>query len=171
MNFLGDLKPWKNKAKKIAIKIHREIRRQFSYNSPAPNKNFTPNPLCITSGPRFVLFFSCLKDWSCSRLPMLLSCLVLNEILRADPELQCDAHRWQATDQASNQNMQMPRSMPRRSAPPRRHMKQWADPGVLWKKAPRAMRAMRAMRGKTLETVPFQPYFGCTKSFLKVLSN
>ena len=28
----------------------------------------------------------------------------------------------------------------------------WADPGVLWKKAPRAM---RAMRGKTLETVPF----------------
>ena len=44
----------------------------------------------------------------------------------------------------------------------------WADPGVLWKKAPRAM---RAMRGKTLETVPFQPYFGCTKSFLKVLSN
>ena len=26
----------------------------------------------------------------------------------------------------------------------------WADPGVLWKKAPRAM---RAMRGKTLETV------------------
>ena len=28
---------------------------------------------------------------------------------------------------------------------------------------------MRAMRGKTLETVPFQPYFGCTKSFLKVL--
>ena len=44
----------------------------------------------------------------------------------------------------------------------------WADPGVLWKKAPRAM---RAMRGKTLETVPFQPYFGCTKSFLKVLSH
>ena len=44
----------------------------------------------------------------------------------------------------------------------------WADPGVLWKKAPRAM---RAMRGKTFETVPFQPYFGCTKSFLKVLSN
>ena len=44
----------------------------------------------------------------------------------------------------------------------------WADPGVLWNKAPRAM---RAMRGKTLETVPFQPYFGCTKSFLKVLSN
>ena len=44
----------------------------------------------------------------------------------------------------------------------------WADPGVLWKKAPRAM---RAMRGKTLETVPFQPYFGCTKSFLKVLSD
>ena len=27
----------------------------------------------------------------------------------------------------------------------------WADPGVLWKKAPRAM---RAMRGKALETVP-----------------
>ena len=24
---------------------------------------------------------------------------------------------------------------------------------------------------KTLETVPFQPYFGCTESFLKVLSN
>ena len=43
-----------------------------------------------------------------------------------------------------------------------------ADPGVLWKKAPRAM---RAMRGKALETVPFQPYFGCTQSFLKVLSN
>ena len=36
----------------------------------------------------------------------------------------------------------------------------WADPGVLWKKA---LRAMGAMRGKTLETVPFQPYFGCTK--------
>ena len=33
------------------------------------------------------------------------------------------------------------------------------------------LRAMRAMRGKTLETVPFQPYCGCTKSFLKVLSN
>ena len=47
-------------------------------------------------------------------------------------------------------------------------LRNWADPGVLWKKAPRAM---RAMRGKTLETVPFQPYFGCTKSFLKVLSN
>ena len=46
--------------------------------------------------------------------------------------------------------------------------KKWADPGVLWKKAPKAM---RAMRGKTLETVPFQPYFGCTESFLKVLSN
>ena len=30
---------------------------------------------------------------------------------------------------------------------------------------------MRAMRGKTSETVPFQPYFGCTKSFLKVLSS
>ena len=30
----------------------------------------------------------------------------------------------------------------------------------------KAPRAMRAMRGKTLETVPFQPYFGCTKSFL-----
>ena len=30
---------------------------------------------------------------------------------------------------------------------------------------------MRAMRGKTLETVPFQPYSGCTESFLKVLSN
>ena len=44
----------------------------------------------------------------------------------------------------------------------------WADPGVLWKKAPRAM---RAMRGKTLETAPFQPHFECTKSFLKVLSN
>ena len=40
--------------------------------------------------------------------------------------------------------------------------------GVLWKKAPRAM---RAMRGKILETAPFQPYFGCTESFLKVLSN
>ena len=35
--------------------------------------------------------------------------------------------------------------------------KGWADPEVLWKKAPRAM---RAMRGKALETVPFQPYFG-----------
>ena len=44
----------------------------------------------------------------------------------------------------------------------------WADPRVLWRKAPRAM---RAMRGKTLETVPFQPYFGCTKGFLKVLSS
>ena len=29
----------------------------------------------------------------------------------------------------------------------------WADPGVLWKKAPRAM---RAIRGKTLQTVPFK---------------
>ena len=29
----------------------------------------------------------------------------------------------------------------------------WADPGVLWKKAPRAI---RAMRGKTLQTVPFK---------------
>ena len=44
----------------------------------------------------------------------------------------------------------------------------WADPGVLWKNAPKAM---RAMRGKTLETVPFQPYFGCTESFLNILSN
>ena len=43
----------------------------------------------------------------------------------------------------------------------------WADPGVLWKKAPRAM---RARRGKTLECT-IQPYFGCTKGFLKVLSN
>ena len=43
-----------------------------------------------------------------------------------------------------------------------------ADPGILWKKA---TRAMRAMRGNTLETVPFQPYFGCTESFLKALSN
>ena len=41
-------------------------------------------------------------------------------------------------------------------------------PEYCGKKAPRAM---RAMRGKALETVPFQPYFGCTKSFLKVLSN
>ena len=30
---------------------------------------------------------------------------------------------------------------------------QWAEPGVLWKKAPRAI---RAMRGKTLQTVPFK---------------
>ena len=30
---------------------------------------------------------------------------------------------------------------------------------------------MRATRGKALETVPFQPYFGCAESFLKVLSN
>ena len=37
--------------------------------------------------------------------------------------------------------------------------------GVLWK----GPRAMRAMRGNTLETVPFQPYFGCTESFLQVL--
>ena len=44
----------------------------------------------------------------------------------------------------------------------------WAGPGVLWKKAPRAM---RAMRGKTLETVPFNRTLGGTKSFLKVLSN
>ena len=48
----------------------------------------------------------------------------------------------------------------------------WARNGLTpeycGKKAPRAM---RAMRGKTLETVPFQPYFGCTESFLKVLSN
>ena len=30
---------------------------------------------------------------------------------------------------------------------------------------------MRAMRGNALETVPFQPYFWCTESFLKALSN
>ena len=41
-------------------------------------------------------------------------------------------------------------------------------PGVVWKKA---TRAMRAMRGNVLETLPFQLYFGCTGSFLKVLSN
>ena len=35
----------------------------------------------------------------------------------------------------------------------------------------KAPRATRAVRGNTLETVPFQPYFGCTESFLKVLSN
>ena len=35
----------------------------------------------------------------------------------------------------------------------------------------KAPRAMRAMRGNTLETVPFQPYFACTESFLKVLSS
>ena len=44
----------------------------------------------------------------------------------------------------------------------------WGVPGVLRKRAPRAM---GAMRGKTLEAVPFQPYFGCTESFLKVVSN
>ena len=44
----------------------------------------------------------------------------------------------------------------------------WAAPGVLWKKTPRAM---RAMRGNDLETIPFQPYVGCTESFLEVLSN
>ena len=37
-------------------------------------------------------------------------------------------------------------------------------PGVLWKKA---TRAMRAMRGKAPQTVPFQLYFGCAESFLK----
>ena len=45
-----------------------------------------------------------------------------------------------------------------------------ANPGVLWKKAPRAI---RAMRGKTLQPYllrAFQPYSGCTKSFPKVLS-
>ena len=34
-----------------------------------------------------------------------------------------------------------------------RKMHNWADPGVLWKNAPRAI---RAMRGKTLQTVPFK---------------
>ena len=46
--------------------------------------------------------------------------------------------------------------------------RKWATPRVLWKKA---TRAIRAMRGKALETVPFQPYFGCTESFLRVLSD
>ena len=32
-------------------------------------------------------------------------------------------------------------------------VKNWANPGVLWKKAPRAI---RAMRGKALQTVPFK---------------
>ena len=35
------------------------------------------------------------------------------------------------------------------------------------KKVPRAM---RAVRGETLKPVPYQPYFGCTGSFLEVLS-
>ena len=35
---------------------------------------------------------------------------------------------------------------------------------VLWKKAPQSNESYER------ETVPFQPYFGCTKSFLKVLS-
>ena len=38
----------------------------------------------------------------------------------------------------------------------------------LWKKA---TRAIRAMRGTTIETVPTRPYFGCTVSFLRVLSD
>ena len=38
----------------------------------------------------------------------------------------------------------------------------WADPGVLWKKA---LRAMRAVRGNALETLPFQPYLGAQKKF------
>ena len=33
------------------------------------------------------------------------------------------------------------------------HADYWADPGVLWKKAPKAI---RAMRGKALQTVPFK---------------
>ena len=44
----------------------------------------------------------------------------------------------------------------------------WADPGVLWKKSPQSDESYER---ETLETVPFQPYFGCTESFLKVLSN
>ena len=49
---------------------------------------------------------------------------------------------------------------------------EWADPGVLWKKAPRAI---RAMRGKTLQTVPFNlkgisTVLWVHQSFPKVLS-
>ena len=49
----GKTRP-KNSLSRFAIKIRWEIRRQFSYNSPGQNKKFTPNPLCITSGPRFL---------------------------------------------------------------------------------------------------------------------
>ena len=41
-------------------------------------------------------------------------------------------------------------------------------PGVLWKKA---ARAMRAMRGNGLEALAFQLHFACAESFLEVLSN
>ena len=47
-------------------------------------------------------------------------------------------------------------------------LKDWAPPRVVWKKV---TRAMRAMRGNAVETVPFQPSFGYTKSFLEALSN
>ena len=47
----GKTRP-KNSLSKFAIKIRWEIRRQFSSNSPDQNEKFTPNPLCITSGPR-----------------------------------------------------------------------------------------------------------------------
>ena len=44
--FLGGLKPWKNKAEKFAIKIrHQNLLRNspaISYNSPDQNKKFTP---------------------------------------------------------------------------------------------------------------------------------
>ena len=59
VNFLGGLKPWKKQGRKIRYqnspsKFAIKIRRQFSQNSPDQNKKFTPNPLCITSGPTIV---------------------------------------------------------------------------------------------------------------------
>ena len=51
----GKTRPKKIAEKQFAIKIRWEFRRQFSYNSPDQNINFTPNPLCITWGPRSVV--------------------------------------------------------------------------------------------------------------------
>ena len=48
----GKTRP-KNSLSKFAIRIRWEIHRQFSYNSPGQNKKFTPNPLCIPSGPNY----------------------------------------------------------------------------------------------------------------------
>ena len=57
----GETRP-KNSLSKFAIKIRWEIRRQFSSNSPDQNKKFTPNPLCITSGPTIGAFFLSLNS-------------------------------------------------------------------------------------------------------------
>ena len=53
VNFLGDLKPWRNKperfAEKFAIKIHWEIRQDFSWNSPGKTLKFTPKKSALQS--------------------------------------------------------------------------------------------------------------------------